>query len=247
MRKFFLLPCLLILSLRAQEPAADAEEAAPPAAELTRRASLSLGYQDGIQAAQKQMEVGDFDQSAFLEGFLLGLKREQLPLTPEEIREAMTALQAKLTAREAETAKKNLEESEIFLAINKSKEGVIVSESGLQYRILAPGEGEPLGEEGLQGRDLLVHFRGTLPDGTEFASSGEINPAKIMLDEIITGFREALSKMPLKAKWSICVPSELAYGDQRRSSKIGPNQVLLFEIEFVEALAPEVTETTASE
>ena len=232
MRTLLFTPLLFSVSLLAQETDESAKELTP--AEATRKSSLVIGHQNGIRAAQSQMLTEDFDKAAFLEGFLMGLERKKLPFSPEEAREAMGQLQDKLTAREAVTAKKNLEAAKKFFEANREQKGVLETESGLQYRIVTPGEGEALGEKGLIGKEILAHYRGTLPDGTEFVSSGELNPALLVLDEIIAGFREALTLMKPKSKVVVFVPSDLAYGDQRRSSEIGPNQMLIFEIELVE-------------
>lgn len=231
MKSLLLIPLLFISMLSAREtekkPTVSPEEA-------IRQSSLALGYQEGIRTSQKQMRTEDIDTDAYLEGFMLGLKGQKISLSPEEIREAMTRLQAKVTAREIETAEANLQAAKEFLQANKSQKGIIKNDSGLQYRVVKAGEGEPFGEDGLVGKEILVNFRGTLPDGTEFATSGELTPAIIQLDDVITGFREALLKMRKGDQWVAFVPSELAYGDQRRSSEIGPNQLLIFEIELVE-------------
>lgn len=235
MRKVLLGSILLAGSLGAQtkdeKPTITAEESA-------RRASLALGYQEGIRAARKQMKAEDIIPPAFLEGFLLGIKNDKLNLSPEEIREAMVILQAKLSEREEATALANLEEGKKFLSENKDKQGVITNKSGLQYRVKVAGEGNPYGSEQLQDSDIIVNFRGILPDGREFATSGEVEPAKIRLDDVISGFREALGLMRKGANWTIFVPSDLAYGEQRRSSEIGPNQLLIFEIELVDVILP---------
>lgn len=228
----FFLAGLLGAQTKEEKPKISAEE-------NTRRSSLALGYQEGIRASRKQMKAEDFDGPAFLEGFLLGIKNEKLALSPEEIREAMSVLQTKLSAREEATAAANLKAGEKFLADNKNKQGVITGKSGLQYRVKDAGEGEPYGIEKLQNSEILVHFRGTLPDGREFASSGEVEPATIRLDDVIPGFREALALMSKGARWTIFVPSDLAYGEQRRSSDIGPNQLLIFDIELVDVSSPD--------
>jgi len=95
-------------------------------------------------------------------------------------------------------------------------------------------EGEVYGISGLAKKDIFVNFRGTLPDGTEFAKSNSSAPTKINLDEVVSGFRSALSMMRKGDKWVTFIPANLAYGDQRRSSSIGPNQLLIFEIELVD-------------
>ncbi|MFT6178922.1 MAG: FKBP-type peptidyl-prolyl cis-trans isomerase [Akkermansiaceae bacterium] len=234
MKIFLLTPLFFIGTLSAQEaeekPTVSSEEA-------IRQSSLALGYQEGIRTSRKQMRTEDINTDAYLEGFLRGLKGQKISLSPEEIRDAMTLLQAKITAREIDTAEANLQAAKEFLQAKESKEGIIKNDSGLLYRVVKAGEGEPFGEEGLFGKEILVNYRGTLPDGTEFATSGELTPAIIQLDDVITGFREALLKMRKGDKWVAFVPSELAYGDQRRSSEIGPNQLLIFEIELVEVRA----------
>jgi len=236
MKSLLLTPLLLSGTIAAQEEPDTSPKLAP--AEAKRQSSLALGYQEGLRAAQKQMRADDFDKEAFLQGFLLGLKKEKLSIGPEEIRESMGLLQAKLTAREAVTAAKNQEAEKQFFEANREQKGIIETESGLQYRVVAAGEGSPLGSEGLIGKEILVNYRGTLPDGTEFVSSGEITPAKLSLNDLIAGFREALALMKLKSKAVIFIPSGLAYGDQRRSSLIGPNQMLIFEVELVEVRTP---------
>jgi FKBP-type peptidyl-prolyl cis-trans isomerase len=233
MKKLLLSPLLIIGTLLAQEKEEEEATILSPE-EYTRHSSLALGYQEGIRTAQQQMRHEDFNPDAYLEGFLLGLKGEKLSLSPEEVRDAMTALQAKLTEREAQTAITNSEAAQKFLSANESQKGVIKLESGMQYRVVKEGEGEVFGEGGLVGKEILVNFRGTLPDGTEFSASGEFNPTQIQLDEVITGFREALGMMKKGDHWVVFVPAELAYGDQRRSSEIGPNQLLIFEIELVD-------------
>ncbi len=231
-------PFIFATALLAQEADKNEEPSALSSAESTRQSSLYLGYQEGLRTAQKQMKEEDFHPQAYLEGFLLGLKGEKISLSPDEIREAMTRLQEKLTAREAETAKANLEAGQAFLAANETQKGVIKTNSGLQYRIVKTGEGEVFGEKGLSGKELSVHFRGTLPDGSEFSVSDEFSPSKIQFDEAISGFREALTLMRQGDRWVVFIPSDLAYGDQRRSSKIGPNQLLIFEIELVDVHEP---------
>ncbi len=222
---------ILLPSLYAQEE--EVPQLSPE--ESVRQSSLTLGYQEGVRTAQQQMREDDFNSQAYLEGFLLGLRGEKLPLTPEEVRKAMSRLQENLTERETQTAQENLEAAKQFLSTNENNEGIIKTESGLQYRVIKAGEGEALGSDGLLNKDLFVKFRGTLPDGTQFSASHKLNPAQIHPDEVISGFREALSLMRVGGKWLVFVPPELAYGDQRRSSSIGPNQLLIFEIELVEA------------
>ena len=128
---------------------------------------------------------------------------------------------------------KNRKISEEFLAENKKKPGVIVLESGLQYKIIKAGTGEiPK-----IGQKIKTHYHGTLIDGTIFHSSVDKNqPFSFTLGraEVIKGWDEAFQMMPVGSKWIIYLPPELAYGEvQTPSEIIQPNMVLIFEVELL--------------
>ncbi len=108
-------------------------------------------------------------------------------------------------------------------------EGVSTTDSGLQYQVLREGEG-PSPESGQQVR---VHYRGTLPDGTEFDTSYDTDPAVFAVDGVIPGFTEALMLMNVGSHYRVVIPSDLAYGAQGAGPDIGPNQTLIFEIELL--------------
>jgi len=124
---------------------------------------------------------------------------------------------------------KNKKEGEDFLAKNKTQEGVKTTASGLQYKVLKQGTGKvPTASD-----KVVVHYRGTLIDGTEFDSSykrGE--PAKFGVTQVIKGWTEALEMMPIGSKWQLFIPANLAYGENGRPS-IPPNSTLLFDIELI--------------
>ncbi len=124
----------------------------------------------------------------------------------------------------------NKEVGDKFLAENKSKAGVVTLPSGLQYLIMKEGTGEkPASTD-----KVKVHYHGTLLDGSVFDSSvnrGE--PAEFGVTQVIQGWIEALQLMPVGSKWKLFIPSNLAYGPQGPPS-IGPNQVLIFEVELLE-------------
>ncbi len=156
---------ILIGTISAQEPR---ESPRPQNKTLLQTASIALGHQEGQRALLKQISPHDIDTSAFLEGFLKGLKGEELEIPTEEILKAMGQLQTRIRAREQETAKANKLAEEQFLAKNSKAKNVIQSENGLQYRIVERGLGEPFGIDGLAAKEILIHYRGTLPDGREF-------------------------------------------------------------------------------
>jgi FKBP-type peptidyl-prolyl cis-trans isomerase FklB len=119
---------------------------------------------------------------------------------------------------------------EKFLAENKTKAGIITLPSGLQYQVMTAGTGaKPASTD-----KVKVHYHGTLIDGTVFDSSVERGqPAEFGVTQVIQGWIEALQLMPVGSKWKLFIPSNLAYGPQGPPS-IGPNQVLMFEVELLE-------------
>ncbi|MFT3740220.1 MAG: FKBP-type peptidyl-prolyl cis-trans isomerase [Breznakibacter sp.] len=128
-------------------------------------------------------------------------------------------------------SKANLEAGEKFLAENKTKEGVVTTESGLQYQIIKEGNGP---KPGLTDQ-VKCHYHGTLLDGTVFDSSLERKePATFYVNGVIKGWTEALQMMPAGSKWKLFVPAGLAYGDRAAGEKIKPNSTLVFEVELIE-------------
>jgi FKBP-type peptidyl-prolyl cis-trans isomerase FklB len=129
-------------------------------------------------------------------------------------------------------AAENKKMGDSFLAQNKAKEGVKVTATGLQYKVLNEGSGaKPAASD-----KVKVHYHGTLIDGTVFDSSvnrGE--PAEFGVTQVIPGWVEALQMMPVGSKWTLYIPSELAYGQQGPPS-IGPSQVLVFDVELLDII-----------
>ena len=120
-------------------------------------------------------------------------------------------------------------DSKIFLDQNKQKDGVMTTESGLQYLILSEGKGN----NPTLNDNVTVHYHGTLIDGTIFDSSVDRKqPATFPLNGVIPGWQEALQMMSVGSKWKIFIPSELAYGESGAGA-IGPNSTLIFEVELL--------------
>ena len=206
-----------------------AAEAAGLSDESSRR-SYALGLEMGGQL--KRLEGIDPDLVA--RGLRDSLAGEEPLLTKEEHKAAMAAIRSEVNVRQADSQKqlgeKNKKDGEVFLAANKAKEGVVTLPSGLQYRILKSGDGK----RPTAGDTVVCHHRGTRIDGTEFDSSYKRNkPTTLPLRHAIKGWREALQLMPVGSRWQLFIPAHLAYGARGARPSIGPNQVLVFEVELL--------------
>jgi FKBP-type peptidyl-prolyl cis-trans isomerase FklB len=193
--------------------------------------SYALGMDLGNQFRRQATNV---DPALLYQGLKDALAGGKTLLTEEEARAVIAVLQNEMAKKQAEAAKilaeKNKEEGEAFLSANKSKEGVVTLPSGLQYKILTKGEGsKPTADD-----TVACHYRGTLIDGTEFASSYKGNqPATFAVKGVIKGWTEALQLMTVGSKWQLWIPAELAYGERARSNLIGPNSTLIFQVELI--------------
>ncbi len=237
--------CVSLLALagcnesKAPEDAANADGGAAISTDA-QRMGYSLGASMGRQFRNDKLQV---DAEALAKGVLEGFTADKLALTDEEVAAGMQQLQKthseRMQAEQKAAADKNLAEGEAFLKDNATKEGVVTTESGLQYRIVTAGEGPKPGAEDV----VKVHYRGTLIDGTEFDSSykrGE--PVTFPVGGVIPGWVEALQLMPVGSKWELYIPSGLAYGPGGAGNQIGPNSALKFEVELLSIEPKEATE-----
>lgn len=168
----------------------------------------------------------------FLTGLNAGVKNEQGLMTPEEANSIMASLIQ--TVQAEQMLKKfgdNKKAGEDFLAENAKKKGVKTLESGVQYKVLQEGKGSIPADTST----VKVHYEGKLLDGTEFDSSykrGE--PTEFRCNQVIKGWTDALTHMPVGSIWEVYIPQELAYGDQQRGGDIKPFSTLIFKIELLE-------------
>lgn len=201
--------------------------------------SYALGFRTGGSFAQQfgrfGVSVADLDTESFLKGFLAAFKGEKPGLDEEKLQAAMQALGDLLQNREKEAAATNLEKGKKFLDENGKRSGVVTTTSGLQYEVLAKGTDEKYvapKEGATDNKEFLVNYKGTLIDGKEFDASPAGKPVPMTL-QVVPGFKEALTTMPVGAKWKLFIPSALAYGEERKSADLAPNSVLIFELELV--------------
>jgi FKBP-type peptidyl-prolyl cis-trans isomerase len=209
--------------------------------------SYALGFRTGSTFSQQFGRFGvnadDIDQDNFTKGFMAALKGGKPELSEEKLQAAMQALGDLLQGREKEAAAANLEAGNKFLEENGKRKEVTTTKSGLQYEVLAKGGDEkyvapkedPKADPKAPAKDnkqFMVHYKGTLISGKQFDASPEGEPVPMTL-QVVDGFKEALTTMPVGAKWKLFLPAKLAYGEQRRSADIGPNCTLIFELELV--------------
>ena len=205
--------------------------------DIAYMAGLQIGQQIGNQMMKginQELFAGDstktISKDNFMAGFIAGTLEKGGVMTMEAAQEytrtAMETIKAK--AMEEKYAD-NKAAGEKFLAENKAKEGVKTTESGLQYKVITEGKGEIPADT----CKVKVNYKGTLIDGTEFDSSYKRNePATFRANQVIKGWTEALTMMPVGSKWELYIPQELAYGS-RESGQIKPFSTLIFEVELV--------------
>jgi FKBP-type peptidyl-prolyl cis-trans isomerase FklB len=211
-----------------EEPKATPE----PALDSSKnRISYTIGVNIGQDFKTQKMDI---EADVLLMGLKDSLAGKELRLSEEEMVKEIQAfqqeMQAKIAAEMEAMVAKNQAEGKAFLEENAKKEGVVVTESGLQYKIIEPGAGASPGTSDV----ATVHYRGTLIDGTQFDSSYDRGqPATFPVGGVIAGWTEALQLMKPGAKWQLVIPSELAYGERGAGQDIGPNATLLFDVELI--------------
>ena len=170
------------------------------------------------------------DKNNLVAGFIDGTLEQNQLMTAEDAREyVQTVMEAANEKRMQDQYGDNREAGEKFLAENKTKEGVQVTPSGLQYKVIKQGKGAiPTATDRVK-----VNYRGTLIDGTEFDSSYKRNePTVFAANQVIKGWTEALTMMPVGSKWELYIPQDLAYGS-RNQGTIKPFSTLIFEVELL--------------
>ena len=213
---------LLAVAVRAQEKI--------ELKDTKQKSSYAIGMDIGANFKRQDIDI---DAKALAAGIADSLSGKA-QLTDAEQRQILTELRTQLMGKaetkQKETGEKNQKAGEKFLAENKNKEGVKATGSGLQYKVLKSGAGKtPKSTD-----TVKVHYHGTLIDGTVFDSSVERGePATFPVDQVIPGWTEVLQLMKEGDKWQVYIPSQLAYGAQSPSPKIGPNSTLIFDVELI--------------
>jgi FKBP-type peptidyl-prolyl cis-trans isomerase FkpA/FKBP-type peptidyl-prolyl cis-trans isomerase FklB len=189
--------------------------------------SYALGFQNGTFLAREG--ITDIDMSNYAAGLTNGLGSEEGALTQDEVYAVVNRYIQRLNE---ERSTQNREEGASFLEENKGKDSVMVTDSGLQYKILEEGDGESPSAENI----VRVNYEGRLINGEVFDSSYDRGqPAEFPLNQVIPGWTEGVQLMNEGATYEFYIPSELAYGARPpQGSPIGPNETLIFKVELLE-------------
>ncbi|MGA0936087.1 MAG: FKBP-type peptidyl-prolyl cis-trans isomerase [Pseudohongiellaceae bacterium] len=195
---------------------------------MDEKASYGIGRQVGEQLARQPFD--GMSTKALLAGIGDVLDGNPSQVREADLKSAIDDLNQRMIKKQNENAGKEAAAGEQFLADNADRDEVKVTDSGLQYEVLASGDGETPSASST----VKVHYHGTLIDGTVFDSSvnrGE--PIEFPVNGVIAGWTEALQLMKTGDKWKLYIPHNLAYGAQGAGGVIGPYQALIFEVELL--------------
>jgi len=190
-----------------------------------KKASYGIGVILAKNVQQNSPDSVDLD--ALFKGFYDQFNKKTTQLTEQQCMEVVQKAMASAGERKGAEAKKS---GETYLAQNKTKAGVVVTPSGLQYRVIKSGTGK----KPIATSNVTVHYAGRLIDGTEFDSSIKRNePATFPVNGVIAGWTEALQLMKEGDKWELTIPQNLGYGERGAGRDIPPYAVLIFEVELL--------------
>lgn len=200
------------------------------------KVSYSIGSNIGNNLKKQSFDI---NPAILVQGLKDSYSGEKTLMTEKEMNETMMNFQKEMMQKEIEKNKelgvKNKKEGDAFLAENTKKEGVVTLPSGLQYKVMTEGKGKMPKTTDI----VTVNYKGALIDGTEFDSSYKRGqPATFPVNGVIPGWTEALQLMKEGSKWQLFIPSNLAYGDKGAGRDIGPNAVLIFDVELISVAEP---------
>ncbi len=228
MKQYIIILAVILTACTEQSSHQSAETEGPLTSLENRFDSLSyaIGVSFGANMASGGMDT--INKMVFAEGMAAGLSGNTDIM---DARTGQAVVQQHFAHMQKMESAKSAQKSKQFLEANKSLDGVIVLPSGLQYKVLTQGSGP---SPTLNDR-VLAHYVGTLPNGTTFDSSRDKGePVIFAVTGVIRAWTEALQMMKVGSRWMLYVPSELGYGEKGGGGAIGPNQVLIFDVELLE-------------
>jgi len=195
---------------------------------IEQRVSYGVGRQLGDQLRNNPFK--EFDVAAVQAGVADALSAAASQVSDELLNEAFSVISKKMQELEQAAAKEMSAEGETFLAENAKREEITVTDSGLQYEVLATGEGE----KPTAASTVRTHYHGSFISGDVFDSSVDRGqPAEFPVSGVIPGWTEALQLMTEGSKWRLYVPYGLAYGEQGSQGAIPPYSTLIFDVELL--------------
>ncbi|AXQ15063.1 peptidylprolyl isomerase [Shewanella algae] len=198
---------------------------------VEQQASYGVGRQLGEQLAANSFE--GLDIPAVQAGLADAFDGKESVVSLEDLQVAFSEISQRLQKAQEEAAEAASAEGNAFLAENAKREGVVTTESGLQYEIINEGSGEKPSYDS----NVRTHYHGTFIDGKVFDSSvTRGQPAEFPVSGVIAGWTEALQLMPVGAKYKLYVPHHLAYGERGAGAAIPPYSTLVFEVELLDIL-----------
>ena len=195
----------------------------------------TVSYSVGVDIGKSfRLQEMDINPDVMARGLSDAFSDKETALTDEETQSTLIKFRQEFQEKQREIAQRKAQETaiaeEAYLAESASKEGVVSLPSGLQYKVITPGDGpSPLTTD-----KVKVHYKGSLADGTIFDSSYDRGqPTSFTVSGVIKGWTEALLLMQVGSKWELTIPSKLGYGARGSGGKIPPNSTLLFEVELL--------------
>lgn len=228
-----IIPAVLVLvtGLGMAAPAANNTPANGALPTETDRLSYALGHETGKSFKAHNINLSP---SVFAQGLQDALNGNKTLMTNDEITQTLKKFQhssaTKLQAQMKQNGQKNQQFGNAFLDANKERQGVVTTRTGLQYKIITPGDGP----KPTLNDVVTVDYEGRLLDGKIFDSSYERGtPATFPVNAVIQGWQEALQLMPMGSTWELYIPANLAYGEEGAQGVIGPNETLIFKVHLI--------------
>lgn len=194
--------------------------------------SYALGMVFGQQILAN-IDKGEFEinKEAMIEALSAVLSGEETLMNGQQLQTFLQGEQEKHMAEAKQKSEASMKEGQLFIDEYAKKEGVMKTDNGIYYQVMATGAGK----QPLVTDTVKVHYAGTLQDGTEFDSSYTRGiPAEFPVNGVIQGWQEILPMMKEGDKWEVAIPADLAYGARGSGASIGPNEPLVFTIELLE-------------
>jgi FKBP-type peptidyl-prolyl cis-trans isomerase FklB len=193
-----------------------------------------LSYSIGVSIGKNlKTESTDIDINLLIEGLKTSFANEKVLMSDKDIRQMMNDYQVQMRQRATQKRQQSVIDNkklgEAYLAEFKTQKDVLALPNGVLYKIIKEGAGN----KPLESSMVEVNYRGSLINGAEFDATEPGHPANLKVSALIPGWKQALTAMSIGSKWHIVIPAALAYGERGVGNDIGPNEVLVFDVELL--------------